>query len=64
MIIINEDKKYGMIYIYIEELDELCELFNQLLSCIKNSDKENEIEINEEIDKDNLLEEWEKKIIE
>ena len=62
MIIVCDGKKYNLINIYLNTEEEITEFFNIFCDCIKNNNSENDIELDEEIDRENLLEEWEKKI--
>ena len=62
MVIVCDGKKYNIIYIYLNTEEEALEFFNIFCDCIKNNNNKNDIELDEEIDRDNLLDEWEKKI--
>ena len=64
MIIIYDGKKYNVINLYLENEEDTIELFNLFCNCIKtNNNNEDDIELDEDIDKENLLEEWEKKMV-
>ena len=62
MVIVCDGKKYNIINIYLNTEEETTEFFNFFCDSIKNNNSENDIELDEEIDRENLLEEWEKKI--
>ena len=64
MIIICDGKKYDIIHLFLNNEEDTINLFNTLSLYIKNNnDNEKNIELDEEIDKDNLLAEWEKKMV-
>ena len=63
MIIICDGKKYNVIHLYLNNEEDAIELFNIFCNCIKDSTNQNELELDEDIDKENILEQWEKKMI-
>ena len=62
MIILSDGKKYGIINLYLHNEEDTIELFNMLCGNIKDNNEDN-IDLDENIDRDNLLEEWEKKMV-
>ena len=63
MIIICDGKKYNLINLYLDSEEDTIELFNFFNNCIKSNNNEDDIELDEEIDQENLLEKWEKKMV-
>ena len=63
MIILNDGKNYNLINLYLEKEEDTIELFNIFCNFIKDNNSEDDIKLDEDIDKENLLEEWEKKIV-
>ena len=58
-------KKYNIINVFCNTEEEISELFNQLCLSINedNNINNDNIELEEEVDNEKLLEEWEKKMI-
>ena len=63
MIILCDGKKYNIINIYLNNEEDTIELFNFFCNCIKDNNKKEDIQLDEDIDKENLLEQWEKKMV-
>ena len=55
MIIICDGKKYNVIHLYLNNEEDAIELFNIFCNCIKDSTNQNELELDEDIDKENIL---------
>ena len=64
-IVLCDMKKYNIINIFCNTEEEVSELFNQLCLSINedNNINNDNIELDEEVDNEKLLEEWEKKMI-
>ena len=64
-IVLCDMKKYNIINIFCNTEEEISELFNQLCLAINedNNINNDNIELDEEVDNEKLLEEWEKKMI-
>ncbi len=64
MIVLSDWKKYGVINIFVGVDRDIDELFEQIRTCINNSNNINEnVELNEDTNNEKLLEEWEKKMV-
>ena len=63
MILLSDNKKYNIINIFCNNEEEVIELFNQFCILIKDNINKDEFELDENIDKDKLLLEWEKKMV-
>ena len=62
-IILCDGNKYNIINLYLNNEEDTIELFNYFCNCIKENNNKEDIQLDEDIDKENILEEWEKKMV-
>jgi len=63
VIILSDFKKYDVINIFIGEDRDIFVLFEEIRTCMHNSEINKNVELNEDENNEKLLEEWEKKMV-
>ena len=63
VIILSDLKKYDVINIFIGEDKNIFELFEEIRTCMHNSDIKENVELNEDENNEKLLTEWEEKMV-